>query len=265
MLLSQRSRLVLGVAPDRVEWIRWGGVVRPFVMASGVKLRDEAAEMAAHDWMLSSVREILDEMGVASLDVSVVLSSKVVKYYLLPDNPALKRQSEWLSLARLHFERVYGMGVSEWQIAISRGRGGEYVASAVEVSLVAALRNLFGDGRRLISIQPILMACVNQNRGKLTKGKHWMVIAEDGMYTYALIEDGRWRHIQSRRASDCLQLLQWIVRDAYQVSAGAGVREVILFGGDCPQMEGCAFNIQSVPCGVEVEAGQFEIAGYGGR
>ena len=135
-------------------------------------------------------------------DVSVVLADQFVRYVLLPWNPALKNDEQWLALARHRFAAVHGAAAAEWELRFTEtAPNGPRLACAMDRELMAELAaKVAAAGLRLVSVQPFLVAAFNRIRGAIGGGSCWLVIEEPRRLTLAFIRQGVWLAVRSRRA-----------------------------------------------------------------
>jgi hypothetical protein len=137
--------------------------------------------------------------------LSVVLADSFVRYMLLPWNPALKNEEQWLALARHRLATVYGAQASEWEVKLTAtAPQGARLACATERSLVAAIAERCVSARvDLVTVQPFLVAAFNQInesiRGLQRSGSCWLVVEEPGRLTLAYLQGGAWMAVRSRR------------------------------------------------------------------
>jgi hypothetical protein len=133
--------------------------------------------------------------------LSVVLADSFVRYMLLPWNPALKTEEQWLALARHRLATVYGAQAAQWEVKLTvTAPQGARLACAIERSLVAALaEKSVAAGVDLVSVQPFLVAAFNQIRGLASAGSCWLVVEEPGRLTLAYLQRGAWIAVRSRR------------------------------------------------------------------
>lgn len=122
--------------------------------------------------------------------VTVVLSNHYVRYALLPPSKALRSEADWLAYAQHLFEATYGAAARAWEIQVS-GR----VAAAVDAALLEELRTI----PTLGSVQPYFMAAFNARRKHLRTSSAWFVVQEPGRLALALLCDGQWKLIRTRR------------------------------------------------------------------
>jgi hypothetical protein len=163
----------------------------------------------------------------------VILSSRLVRYVLVPWSDAIGDAEEETAFARHCFERVYGEASAQWELRVSEERDGmPRLASAVDAALPGALREVFAAaGMWLDSIQPNLMAVCNDYRRRL-KGRHaWLALLEPGSLCLALLHRGRWERVRSMRIGPGwrVELAQILEREAYLADPEAAARDVFLW------------------------------------
>jgi hypothetical protein len=167
------------------------------------------------DWQ-PAVEAVPSAIALSELhrpELTVVLSNHFVRYAVLPANGALKRAEEWLALARHRLAAVHGAAAADWAVRVSAAApGGERIACAADAALVEALKARVNEcGARLASVQPNLMTSFNALRKSIGEQSCWLVIKESGRLTLALIENGAWRAIRSRRMGDGWSTLREIL------------------------------------------------------
>lgn len=193
MSLSWRKGLRIGLCPDR---LMVGKTVLPV---------ERSAEGEPWRAALEALSQVLQ--GRRRPQLTLVLANAFVRYALLPDNVALKTEEQWLALARHRLASVYGAAAAAWDVRISH-TGGARIVAAIERPLLEALEaNVEAAGARLISVQPYLMAAFNALRGRAPQGAWWLVIEEPGRLTLALIVDGAWAALRSRRVDERWRLV----------------------------------------------------------
>lgn len=145
--------------------------------------------------------------GVASLPaiprgarVTAILSSHHARYALLPWSAALAGEKEWQALARYRLVETYGAQAEDWEVRVSPSpRGAARLACGIERGLLAGLRELTtGAGASLVSVQPGLMHAFNARRREFRRAPGWLVAAEEGRLTLALIVRGLWELVRVR-------------------------------------------------------------------
>lgn len=132
--------------------------------------------------------------------VAAIVSSHHARYALLPWSPNLGGEADWLAYARHRFASVYGPEALNWVIRISPApRRSARLACALEPALLEGLRRAIGGaGARLVSVRPGLMEAFNAKRGAFRSEPGWLVAAEEGRLTLALIARGLWELVRVR-------------------------------------------------------------------
>jgi hypothetical protein len=130
----------------------------------------------------------------------VVLSSHNARYALLPWSANLVREDEWRAFAQHVFADTYGLASSGWEIRVSPSpRGAARVACAVEQGLLGQIRRAVSEaGAKLVSVQPGLMHAFNVHRRDFRDAPGWIVLADEGRLTLALIARGLWELLRVR-------------------------------------------------------------------
>lgn len=178
MSLSWRRRLRAGICPDRLIL---------------------GKETIGTDSPLDALSEALARHRKAQ--VTLVLANAFVRYALMPANPALTSDEQWLALARHRLASVLGEA-ADWDIRVA-DTGGARIAAAVPRSLLEELEaRVDGVGASLVSVQPYLMAAFNSLRGRAPKGDWWLVVEEPQRLTLALVRDGGWAALRTRRTDE---------------------------------------------------------------
>lgn len=195
------ERLRIGLAPDRVEVARLGarfGRAPPRAQTVPCTSTDGQAPWQA---ALDALPAALAGLGTRGDAVAVVLSNHFVRYLLLPWQEDLSAPAEVEAWARMHFEQTYGAAAAQWTIRTCDGGYGQpQLACAVDTALVDQIGPcLAGQGMRLASLQPLLMAAYNDERRQL-KGQTAFAIVEAGRLCLGLMGPLGWREIASRRA-----------------------------------------------------------------
>lgn len=155
----------------------------------------------------TELRLELGRAGLAALPtpargvrVTAVLSSHHARYALLPWSPNLAREEEWQALARHRFTDTHGTVASHWEVRVSPApKGGARLACAIDRGVLAELRAAVARaGARLASVQPGLMHAFNARRREFRRAPGWLVVAEEGRLTLALIGRGLWELVRVR-------------------------------------------------------------------
>jgi len=231
--LLWRDQVRLGVGPDRLVLTAYRRGVHPRLVRKDMVRVDPID--AAEPWRatIDVLPAALVATGASRPDVSVVLSNSFVRYALLPWNPALRTDAEWIALAKHRLESVHGEAAGPWEVRVTETmRGGPLVACAVERSLLDALEAKIAEGRaRMLSVQPYLMAAFNRLRHKISNQTCWLVIEEPGCLLLVLIQRGSWVSIRSRRVDEHWRerFPEILERESALVSLGEACTEVVVY------------------------------------
>ena len=171
------------------------------VIVSGAKPLDIPA---GEDWRaaVDALPALLKQR--ACRQASVVLADQFVRYALLPWNPAVKSNDQWLALARHRFNALHGAAAAGWEVKITETAPmGARLACAVDRELIERLALAFvSSSVVLVSVEPFLIAAFNRMRQTIGNGSCWIVVEEPGRLTLALIQRGAWVAIRSRRSDE---------------------------------------------------------------
>lgn len=269
MLHLRRDRLIIGLARNRIEWIRVAGRIKPKVVAQCVEsigATDNSGD-SKYAALLARLSEICRQAEWQNVDVTILLSSGIARYLSFPKHPDIRQAEELKTLALHHFVQVYGDAANNWSIKLNACKTGENIASAVESNLLEGLREIFSiNQQRLISIQPALMASFNLHKKELPNtGCGWFVFSENGYLTFALIGDGQWRYVQTRRGTS-IDLLQWLERENLSGRSDMPCYEIWHTGIDRIDTEGLPFKLHALKAypGMDIDPEQYRLALYGG-
>jgi hypothetical protein len=177
--------------------------------------------------------------ALAGADVSVVLSSALVRYALVPHSDALADEQEELAFARHCFARIYGNQADDWAVKLGGAQPRKTrLACAVEQPLLDALSRVMAPlGARYRSLQPHLMASFNRWRARLGARPGWFVVAEPGLLCVTLLRDGQWQSVRTVKvAPDWPRELPGVLtREECMVDASTECDEVLLYAPDGPE------------------------------
>lgn len=188
----------------------WRNSLRISLAADRLVLRENRSRTSvvsvpprAHDAEWRAPVEALGPVlaGFRNHDVAVVLADCFVRYALLPWNPALKTNEQWLALARHRLAAIHGAVAAEWEVKLTEtAPAGARLACALDRALVAEIAAQFAAASvRLVSVQPFLVAAFNRIRRSIGNGSCWLVIEEPGRLTLAFVQRGVWLAVRSRR------------------------------------------------------------------
>lgn len=195
-----RDQLRIGFGPSSIALTGYRRGVRPRRSCQAVMPLEPSRADPPWRAAAQALPRLLDESGARRPNVTIVLSNQFVRYALLPWNAAIKRNAEWMALARHRFSAIYGSAADTWVIRVS-GAGSEAprIASAIDDELLSALDEAVSSRATLVSVQPCLLATYNRLQPLIGQESCWLAVEEQERLTLSLLERGAWRAIRSRR------------------------------------------------------------------
>lgn len=268
MLPLRRDSLIVGISRDHLEWLRCHGVVAQKVVAQGLEML-AGSPLQGDAWqkqIFARMHECAACTEWQNADVTVILSSELVRYlaFVAPKN--IRRSTELHVYAQQQFTQVYGDVAQHWQIRLSPSKKSAYLACAFDLQWLEELRAIFQNKQHLISIQPAFMASFNLYRKTLpNKGVGWYVCYENQQFTYALFGDDQWQYVQTRRGNQVMDLLQWLERENIAGRLAQPCREIWLSNA-VPYVPGdTAYNFHVLPhhSPQKIDSMQYTLASLG--
>lgn len=197
MSLSWLERVRVALHPGGLD----GAVVR---RGDGKLLRHETvAAPAPLGWeeALELLPEMLARLQVRRRETHVVLSNAWAHYLVLPWQPALNTEDEWVAYARHSHMKTYGNVAESWRIRLSmQGYGQPVLSCAVEEDFSAGITSaLLAAGAHPATIAPFHHAACQRFWPQLGKGHCWLAQAEPGRLLLSRMEEGRTVYLVSRR------------------------------------------------------------------
>lgn len=186
------DRLLVSLAPCRVTTARVRGLLR--VKLAERKIIDCDPAFGAEPWQ--------GAVGaLAGLDpglrTTAIVSNHFVRYAVVPWSEDLDTAAEEEAYVRHHFAKVHGERAQGWALRWT-DRGQTRLASAIDKALLEALKAALP---RLTSVQPLLMAAINQCRSAIPRSGAWLALVEDERTCVALHQAGAWRSVQNARGA----------------------------------------------------------------
>jgi hypothetical protein len=197
------ARLRIGVAPDRLLVAAYSGRLHS-VLTAAEAIAVNGGDVAPWRAAVEALPAALAPHASGKSQVSLVLSNHFARYSLLPSDPALRTEEEWLAYARHRLESVHGHAVAEWEVRVAEtSRGGPRLACGIDRALLEAASARVGEaGAILMSVQPYLMAAFNRVCARLVGRTCWLVVAEPGRLALVLMRDGSWQSVRCRKADE---------------------------------------------------------------
>jgi len=198
--LLWRDQVRIGVAPNRLIVAGYQRGVNPRLVRRDIVEVEPGNSGPGWQAAIEALPAALAPSRAAKPEVSVILSNCFVRYALVPWNPTLRTEAEWLALARHRLTTVHGTAAERWELRVTETvRMGSLIACGVEAELLDAVQAKVTEGRaKLSSVQPYLIAAFNRIRTKIGQESCWLVIEEPGCLVIALIRGGHWLSIRCR-------------------------------------------------------------------
>jgi hypothetical protein len=198
--LSWRDEIGVHLSPSRVLMIRVARGLRRHVLAQHEQI---VTTTSFNDWTgsLAALEQMLDQTQWHGAGTRLVLADCWVRYALLPWASGLSSMAEEVSHARQVLVRLYGGTVGEWSICVSQAPPGQArLACAMPADLLGSIRDLHTrHGRRLLTLQPQLLASYNNWRSHLPASGAWFVTIGEGSLAAARLGSRTWERILSVR------------------------------------------------------------------
>ncbi len=267
MLHLRRDQLKIGIARDQIELVRLTGWLKPRLVARCIEtiatnVANDDSGGSKYAALLARLSEISGQEKWQNVDVTILLSSEMARYLSFPKHADIRQAEELKTFAQHQFVQIYGEVANSWAIKVSVCKTGESIASAAEPSFLDGLREIFsGKQQKLISIQPALMASFNLHKKELQNKDCWFVFSENGYFTYALIGDGQWKYVQTRRGTGIDNLLQWLERENLSGLLNIPCHEIWHVGFEQIDVKGSPFKFHALKTsGMDIDG----LALYGG-
>jgi hypothetical protein len=155
-------------------------------------------------WMaaVAALEKALTGFAAPGIAATVIVSSRFVRYTIVPWRDNVIGVSEQAEFARHCFKGIYGEAAAGWEIRMS---GGGFrrnaLACAVDAQMLRAVEKvLVGYGIRVVSIQPNFMAACNRFRRKLSAYENGCIaVLEPGRVALGIFDEAGWRTLSARR------------------------------------------------------------------
>lgn len=185
----------------------------------------------------------LDHMiaGAEGAEMTVTISNRFVRYAILPPQENIANPAELEAYAAFHMHEIYGERATAWMLGMGTwdpGAGG--ICAAIERSLFERLEAIAERRRiRLKYVEPYFTSAFDRWRKRFNGRRTWFALAEAGHICLALIENGAWRGISSRRVTYVTpeELIAALDQEAILfLSHAEGAEQVYLLAPEHPQL-----------------------------
>ncbi|MBI3526787.1 MAG: hypothetical protein HY067_02345 [Betaproteobacteria bacterium] len=133
---------------------------------------------------------------------TVIVSSRFVRYTVVPWRDNVVSVPEQAEFARHCFQNIYGEAVADWEIRMSSGGfRRNALACAVDAEMLRAVEKLLVEHSvRIVSIQPNFMAACNRFRRELGGYRSGCIaVLEPGRVALGIFDEAGWRTLSARR------------------------------------------------------------------
>ncbi len=229
-----REQVQVLVTPTSLTLVRFGRGARPAMLATSTVPVTERVGEGLPSWTgpLMALSRVLQTKEWAQGDLSIVLSNHFVRYQVVSWRDELRDMPELIEYASQLLRQAYGRQSADWSVEISLDRvGSPYVASAVETQFLDEIKGIaVHQGRRLVSVRPLLMEAFNWAKAWLKTACQWLVIVEDGMICAALVGHGRWVVVRTCRTGPDwpAELVAMLEREQFLVDEAESAQTVLL-------------------------------------
>jgi hypothetical protein len=151
---------------------------------------------------VAALDEVLAGFTTPGIPATVIVSSRFVRYIIVPWRDNVIGATEQAEFARHCFSNVYGATSVDWEIRISSGGfRRNALASAVDAQMLRAVEKVVtGRGFRIASIQPNFMAACNRFRRELGGYQSGCIaVLEPGRVALGIFDRTGWRTLSARR------------------------------------------------------------------
>jgi hypothetical protein len=229
-VLRWSDELRIGFCADRLVCARLGRGFGPRVTDKRIVAVSEAAGQPLWKNPLRVFAGTLKDMQVKQ--ASVVLSSRFVRYTVVPWHDELMKRGERLVQARHCFKQIYGDAADKWSISLSEGGyGAPVLATGVDQGLIEGLRSASRDaGVELASTTPYLTTAYNQFRTDINGTGCFSIVEQDDIGILHFDALGLRSVFNQRIHEDWAQELRgMLAQNASDGPAGAGAQPIRVF------------------------------------
>ena len=171
----QADRLHLGIEPDRLTLVRLRGAFRSTIVGS------QTRELRAEHFAAAFSEVLADELKTGrwlGTRAHVVLSDRLVRYFVARNPPGTRSVSELRQAALAQFDEIYGDETLEWEVQRDLSPfATSALACACRKSLSAKLVDVLSQQRLpLASLVPFSVALFNRHRRRIGRAPVWLAV-----------------------------------------------------------------------------------------
>ena len=179
MLRFRRDRLMIGIEPDRLSLVR---LKMPFVGISIPRIIDSKSidldENAGNSGLLDALKSELSDSRWQNTEAHIVLSDRLVRYFIAERPDGARNADEVLMAARLRFEDVFAEDSDTWCICLDMPPFASLqFGCALQKSFVTGLIGTCTNFRiGLLSLAPFAAVEYNRWRTALDGKEGWFAV-----------------------------------------------------------------------------------------
>jgi hypothetical protein len=175
--------------------------------------------------------QALQKLELPRGSVGVILSNAFVRYALVPWSDALSGEAEETAYVRHHFLRVHGERAKGWTFRASPALArAPRLCSAIDTTLLSALKAALARKAKLVSVQPALMAVFNRCRGGIPASGAWLALVEPERACIGLHAKGGWQAVSNGKMSARGEWLPLLELERHRLAGDAP--ELVLLHSD---------------------------------
>lgn len=147
----------------------------------------------------NSLEALLTAMQVKpNTHLTVVLSSDLVRYQLLPAQQVAMSAAEKLAYAAAAYQEIYGAETDGWMIKLhDTGFMQASIGAAIDESFLDKLQQVSQKNKiKLVSVQPYLMGAYNSCRHRLSQLNGYFVVVETSKILLISMQLGQCQHLR---------------------------------------------------------------------
>ncbi|MBI1397105.1 MAG: hypothetical protein GC151_14105 [Betaproteobacteria bacterium] len=199
-----REQVVARIAPGTITLARHARGPQRSV------LERDTIPVAANESAVAPWRACLDTLAGAMQDrrwraagLAIEVSAHFCRWMLLPPNPAIATDDEWLAYARVELAGVHGDRSNDWDIRLGEQQPRAAVpVCAMDRELVSEARAACNVAKvRFDSLAPAYAAAFNAHAPAFRATVSAFAQIESGRLTLAVLERGRWRALATARVN----------------------------------------------------------------
>jgi hypothetical protein len=186
VLRFRRDRLYLGVEPDRLTLVRlsgaWPGLSSTRVVSSTLLAFEDSATEATR---IEALRQELRSPQWQKAVCHVVLSDRLVRYFVAERPPGARNADEVRLAAGLRFEDIFGVAAGEWEIKLDmRPFARRQLGCALRKSFISDVATACATAKSPIaSLQPFAVSEFNRSHAAIGGKEGWFaVLGRQGLW-----------------------------------------------------------------------------------